>query len=70
MRLRLLNYCVQVWLQWRSRHEREPRLPLIVPLVFSELVGYDSSERGSAGRKAALKSDGFRALSGSEAMEA
>ena len=39
MRLRLLNYCVQVWLQWRSTHERELRLPLIVPLVFYQGAG-------------------------------
>ena len=34
MRLRLLNYCVQVWMKWRREHENEPRLPLIVPVVF------------------------------------
>ncbi len=34
MRLRLLNYCVQIWMKWRRRHEDEPRLPLIVPVVF------------------------------------
>ena len=34
MPLRVLNYCVQVWLRWRNRQQEEPRLPLIVPLVL------------------------------------
>ncbi|MDE0220515.1 MAG: Rpn family recombination-promoting nuclease/putative transposase [Spirochaetaceae bacterium] len=34
MPLRMLNYCLQVWLRWRSRHGGEHRLPLIVPLVL------------------------------------
>ena len=29
-----LNYCVQVWLRWRSQHAGERGLPLIVPLVL------------------------------------
>ena len=45
LRLRLLGYCVQVWQQWQRQHKNEERLPLIVPLVLSELVGYESSER-------------------------
>lgn len=32
--LRTLNYCLQVWLRWRSQHGSEPGLPLIVPLVL------------------------------------
>ncbi len=34
MPLRLLNYCVQIWLRWRNRQEEERGLPLIVPLVL------------------------------------
>ena len=34
LRLRLLGYCVQVWLRWQRQHEDEERLPLLVPLVF------------------------------------
>ena len=45
LRLRLLGYCIQVWQQWQRQHESEERLPLLVPLALSELVGYDSSER-------------------------
>ncbi len=29
-----MNYCVQIWLRWRSRQEGERGLPLIVPLVL------------------------------------
>ncbi len=32
IRLRVLNFCVQVWERWRHKDER--RLPLIVPLVL------------------------------------
>ena len=45
LRLRLLGYCVQVWQQWQRQHKSEERLPLLLPLVLSEMVGYDSSER-------------------------
>ena len=45
LRLRLLGYCVQVWQQWQRKHKSEERLPLLLPLVLSEMVGYDSSER-------------------------
>ncbi len=38
MRLRLLNYCTLVWMKWQRAHERERRLPLIVPLVFYQGV--------------------------------
>ena len=41
LRLRLLDYCVQVWVRWTKEHEDDEdddeaghRLPLIVPLVF------------------------------------
>ena len=34
MPLRLLNYCVQIWLRWRNTEEDERGLPLIVPLVL------------------------------------
>ena len=40
LRLRLLDYCVQVWVRWTKEHEDDQdadaryRLPLIVPLVF------------------------------------
>ena len=40
LRLRLLDYCVQVWVKWIKEHEDDEddeagqRLPLIVPLVF------------------------------------
>ena len=35
MPLRLLNYCVQIWLRWRNRKEEDERgLPLMVPLVL------------------------------------
>ena len=34
MPLRLLNYCVQMWLRWRNREENKRGLPLIVPLVL------------------------------------
>ena len=34
IRLRVLNYCVQVWERWRQTHKDERRLPLIVPLVL------------------------------------
>ena len=34
MPLRVLNYCLQVWLRWRNRHTQDRRLPLVVPLVF------------------------------------
>ena len=30
----MLNYCLQVWLRWRSRHSNERGLPLIVPPVL------------------------------------
>ena len=34
LRLRLLGYCVQVWLRWQRQHDDQERLPLLVPLVF------------------------------------
>ena len=34
MPLRVLNYCVQVWVRWRQTHKDERGLPLIVPLVL------------------------------------
>ena len=34
MRLRLLNYCLMIWMRWHREHEQEPQLPLIVPVVF------------------------------------
>ena len=34
IRLRVLNYCVQVWERWRQTHKDERPLPLIVPLVL------------------------------------
>ena len=41
LRLRLLDYCLQVWVRWIKEHEDDEddeeaghRLPLIVPLVF------------------------------------
>ena len=35
LRLRLLGYCVQVWLRWQCRrHDDQKQLPLLVPLVF------------------------------------
>ena len=34
MPLRVLNYCLQVWLRWRNRQTQGRGLPLIVPLVF------------------------------------
>ena len=34
MPLRVLNYCVQVWVRWQETHEDEGRSPLIVPLVL------------------------------------
>ena len=40
MPLRLLNYCIQVWLRWRKSHADEPGLPLIVPLVLTKHVEY------------------------------
>ena len=59
IRLRLLNYCLMIWMQWHREHEQEERLPLIVPVVFyqgaqpwrfprqfAELVAGAESERG------------------------
>ena len=34
LRLRLLGYCVEVWSRWQRQHQKEERLPLLVPLVF------------------------------------
>ena len=34
IRLRLLNYCLMIWMQWHREHEQEERLPLILPVVF------------------------------------
>ncbi len=34
MPLRVLNYCVQVWVRWWQTHTDQRRLPLIVPLVL------------------------------------
>ena len=34
MPLRLLNYCVQIWLRWRNRQEEERGLPLIVLVLY------------------------------------
>ena len=34
MPLRLLHYCLMVWMDWHRDHEQEPQLPLIVPVVF------------------------------------
>ncbi len=34
MPLRVLNYCVQVWMRCWQTHTDQPRLPLIVPLVL------------------------------------
>ena len=34
LRLRLLGYCVQVWLRWQRRHDDQEQLPLLVPPVF------------------------------------
>ena len=41
LRLRLLGYCVQVWLRWHRQHEDEERLPLLVPLLerATRLIG-------------------------------
>ena len=34
MPLRVLNYCLQVWLKWQRDNERAKKLPMIVPVVF------------------------------------
>ena len=36
MALRVLNYCLQIWVAWQgaSRNKKKTKLPLIVPLVF------------------------------------
>ena len=46
LRLRLLGYCVSVWQQWQRNHRNEPRLPLLVPLVF-----YQGVQRWEYGRE-------------------
>ena len=67
LRLRLLGYCVQVWQRWQRQHEDQKRLPLLVPMILG-VVGRDNSERGSAGRKAALIAPVFGRLSGKAAV--
>ena len=36
MALRVLNYCLQIWVAWQgaSKNKKKTKLPLIVPLVF------------------------------------
>lgn len=50
----VLNYCLQVWLRWRSRHGGARGLPLIVPLVLYPGTGTKQYEREFA----ALFADG------------
>ena len=61
MPLRVLNYCLQVWLKWQRDNKDAEKLPLIVPVVFyqgkepwlyprqfAELVEGGEAERGWA----------------------
>ena len=47
--LRLLNYCLQVWLRWRKSHADQPGLPLIVPLGATVRASADRPDPAAPG---------------------